>query len=964
MKEKNHFKTGKKKRFSKALSFLTAFALAFTSVPGNFLGVETVEEASAASDNTSALVYVDDDYYDVSNKTDLTYKASFTGTPGNYDYNAEEGSEFARYFIASFRSNESDEDKNDAWVQFMKAYYTYKYGNNKTFRSFVTDSSDYPYQVTFKLVTNYYGSKDGNKELIKTSSEEETYRTDSKDELGKNGTNNRFYAVIPGYDKNFSNEYDYYFEDYRVEFVKGVIYTNENRKNYDDPFTSEITITQEDIKNTEKLDKIKIIGDAQNTSYSVKVVGENTTKTLTKSVVEPGLITFDFDSQNINVNANSKIIVTGDNDSMFFDRIYVFTDNIDNSALVDLNDYDKNVISGANTRFYSKTRNIPSGANVTYKLYDYNGNEVTSGFNALNNVVAENNINTLLSFTGLTAGVYRIDAIYGGNVISSSTISYPESYYVVSYNANGGEGTMNKTLATTNESTQLLKNKFTKKGYIIDHWNTKPDDSGTSYQITETNPGTITSDKVAEEITLYAIWKIDNTRTLLYNTNGGEGYRTPTKVPEGTTVTVIENTFRRTGYRFNSWNTKQDGTGTPYNPGDELTVTSDMTLYAIWDYVGTYSVYYDRNGGDGTLYVTNITIGETGEVAYNSFEKTHYIFVHWNTSADGTGTSYNPGDDITPTSDMTLYAIWQEIIPRVAYKVHVQKEGWQGWKYDGAMSGTSGKGLRLEAINIELENNSYTGGIEYRTHIQTYGWETTYKKNGEMSGTSGQGKRLEAIQIRLTGQIAEHYDVYYRVHAQSFGWLDWAKNDGMAGTAGYAYRLEAIEIRLVKKGEAAPGETKNAYKHPMVSYNTHVQRVGWQGYVRDGLTAGTSGQGLRLEGIHIKLENQEYEGSIKYSTHVQRIGWQDYVYDNAMSGTSGQGLRLEAIKIDLTGEMKEHYDIYYRVHAQKFGWLDWASNGEPAGTAGYAYRLEAIQIVIVEKGDPAPGSTTRAFIQK
>ncbi|MCR5587189.1 MAG: immunoglobulin domain-containing protein, partial [Lachnospiraceae bacterium] len=247
MKEKKHFKIGKKKRFSKALSFLTAFALAFTSVPGNFLGVETVEEASAASANTSALVYVDTDYYEISNKTDLTYKASFTGTPGNYNIDVEEGSEFARYFIASFRSNEYDEYDNDAWVQFMKAYYPYKYDDKKTFRSFVTDSGDYPYQITFKLVTNYYGSKDGKKELIKTSSEEKTYGTDSNDELGKNGTNNRFYAVIPDYDKNFSNEYDYYYEDYRVEFVKGVIYTKENRQYYDDPFTSAITITQADI---------------------------------------------------------------------------------------------------------------------------------------------------------------------------------------------------------------------------------------------------------------------------------------------------------------------------------------------------------------------------------------------------------------------------------------------------------------------------------------------------------------------------------------------------------------------------------------------------------------------------------------------------------------------------------------------------------------------------------------------
>ena len=43
--------------------------------------------------------------------------------------------------------------------------------------------------------------------------------------------------------------------------------------------------------------------------------------------------------------------------------------------------------------------------------------------------------------------------------------------------------------------------------------------------------------------------------------------------------------------------------------------------------------------------------------------------------------------------------------------------------------------------------------------------------------------------------------------------------------------------------------------------------------------------------------------------------------------------------------------------------MDWASNGEAAGTAGYSYRIEAIQIELVEKGEKAPGNTTKPFIQ-
>lgn len=142
--------------------------------------------------------------------------------------------------------------------------------------------------------------------------------------------------------------------------------------------------------------------------------------------------------------------------------------------------------------------------------------------------------------------------------------------------------------------------------------------------------------------------------------------------------------------------------------------------------------------------------------------------------------------------------------PNVMYKTHVQTYGWQGWKTNGAMSGTTGERKRLEGINIKLANCDYEGGIQYRTHVQTYGWEKDWKSNGAMSGTSGQSKRLEAIQIRLTGEMAAHYDVYYRVHAQTYGWLGWAKNGAEAGTAGLSKRLEGIQIVLVPKGAAAP----------------------------------------------------------------------------------------------------------------------------------------------------------------
>ncbi len=152
---------------------------------------------------------------------------------------------------------------------------------------------------------------------------------------------------------------------------------------------------------------------------------------------------------------------------------------------------------------------------------------------------------------------------------------------------------------------------------------------------------------------------------------------------------------------------------------------------------------------------------------------------------------------------------------------------------------------------------------------------------------------------------------------------------------------------------------------PSVSYQTHVQDYGWQSYVKDGQTSGTTGKSKRLEGIKIKLSNNSaYTGTIQYQAHIQNIGWQGWKSNDEMAGTSGQSKRLEAIQIKLTGTLATNYDIYYRVHAQNFGWLDWAKNGESAGTAGYSYRLEAIEVKLVEKGGKAPGSTSRAYVQR
>ena len=179
--------------------------------------------------------------------------------------------------------------------------------------------------------------------------------------------------------------------------------------------------------------------------------------------------------------------------------------------------------------------------------------------------------------------------------------------------------------------------------------------------------------------------------------------------------------------------------------------------------------------------------------------------------------------------------------PTVRYRTHVQRDGWQTWRSNGQMSGTSGRALRLEGIEINLQGAN--GGIRYRTHVQRDGWQG-WRNCGQMSGTSGRALRLEGIEIQLTGAIANTHHVEYRVHVQTVGWQGWVRDGAMARTSGRALRLEAIEIRLVPRGIPASPVCRPATGLG-TQCRTHAQTQGWRG------------------GLHCR-------------TPAQRNGWQDW----------------------------------------------------------------------------------------
>lgn len=370
---------------------------------------------------------------------------------------------------------------------------------------------------------------------------------------------------------------------------------------------------------------------------------------------------------------------------------------------------------------------------------------------------------------------------------------------------------------------------------------------------------------------------------------------------------------------------------------------------------------------NGTSVKRLFVVDETGQ------ELSDLGLRYYRTADDGTHVEITQAeyDQLNqPTTALTSTLVTQTA-PSVVYSTHIQNIGWQKNVSDDTMAGTTGLGLRLEAMKLALSGGSYTGSIVYSAHVQNEGWMSP-QKDDAISGSLGKSQRMEAIQISLSGAIAEAYDVYYRVHIQDIGWTAYTSNGKLAGSAGMAKRLEAMEVKLVKKGDSSITTGKAFYSAqttlpttPVITYSSHVQNIGWQSEVKDGAISGTVGFSQRVEAVRMQLGQMAVEGNIQYRVNVQDAGWTEWSTNGQIAGTLGQAKRVEAIEAKLSGDIAAYYDVYYSVYSESYGWLAWAKNGEPAGTEGLAKRVEALKVVLVQKGKSAPssGSTNIAFVK-
>ena len=71
------------------------------------------------------------------------------------------------------------------------------------------------------------------------------------------------------------------------------------------------------------------------------------------------------------------------------------------------------------------------------------------------------------------------------------------------------------------------------------------------------------------------------------------------------------------------------------------------------------TITFNANGGSGSVETINTYFGLANKIPSNTLTRTGYTFSHWNTEADGSGTSYATGSSITPIGNVTLYAQWK-----------------------------------------------------------------------------------------------------------------------------------------------------------------------------------------------------------------------------------------------------------------------------------------------------------------
>ena len=252
-------------------------------------------------------------------------------------------------------------------------------------------------------------------------------------------------------------------------------------------------------------------------------------------------------------------------------------------------------------------------------------------------------------------------------------------YKTVLYNANGGSGSMGPYSIVYNKSHTVLSNSFTapksdEATYTI---TLKPNYSGVSdsYKtVTNTTPkvfnnwrqgsvsGTVRKpgdviSNITSNITLYASWANGTTEKgtailgSLTRQNGEiSGYKVNFDSQGGNSIASKTST-RTITYTHEGWMSSENGTSIEYNKTSSYSFTNNVTLYAKWK----------ENYINNSITLPNAPI------------KAGYKFLGWGTTIDATEYK-QPGESITPTAEITYYAIWKA---NGAVRIYIDGQGYK-----------------------------------------------------------------------------------------------------------------------------------------------------------------------------------------------------------------------------------------------------------------------------------------------
>jgi uncharacterized repeat protein (TIGR02543 family) len=371
-------------------------------------------------------------------------------------------------------------------------------------------------------------------------------------------------------------------------------------------------------------------------------------------------------------------------------------------------------------------------------------------------------------FSGWTANADGSGTQYGDstNITTSSDIILYAKWVAgvnktITFNGNSStSGSMSAQSAGT--TTAITLNSFARTNYTFTGWNTAANGSGYSY--TDGSTYSFISD-----VTLYAQWQAVRTaNTVTFYANGGTG-ATPAQTADTPTALTL-NGFTRANFNFLGWSTNYAASTATYIDGQRFSFAAVETLYAIWVAQAPKIVTFNANGGTGS---TNAQTASANTVLNsNGFTRDGYTFLNWNTSADGTGTSYAASYTYSFASDITLFATWSQNLS-ITYSLN------------GGTSGDTPTAQMYYAGGAAL-TVAGAGNIA-RTGYSLVGWNSAANGSGNSFSLGGSNARFSANTTLYAQWLGATYSILY------------TGNNSDSGTAPsiqtYTYGSAGITIR-------------------------------------------------------------------------------------------------------------------------------------------------------------------------